>query len=69
MHPKDAEGIVNSADPDLGLHCCPDLSVRKLMNITVHGFKILIQIKFWEVCIAPINILTQSGDMGDQPGD
>ena len=30
--PKDADGMVNSADPeqsDLGLHC-PDLSVRKL---------------------------------------
>ena len=47
MHPKDAEGIANSDDPDqtaplgaeeqagLGLHCLPDLSVRKLRNITV----------------------------------
>ena len=23
MHPKDAEGIVNSVDSDLGLHCLP----------------------------------------------
>ena len=45
MHPKDAVGIANSVDPDqtapvgadsdLGLHCLPDLSVRKLGNITV----------------------------------
>ena len=44
MHPKDAEGIANSVDPDqtaprssLILVCtvCPDLSVRKLRNITV----------------------------------
>ena len=27
MHPKDAEGIANSVDPD-----CPDLSVRKLIG-------------------------------------
>ena len=44
MHPKDAEGIANSVDPDqtapLGgliwvCTVCPDLSVRKLRNITV----------------------------------
>ena len=44
MHPKDAEGIANSVDPDqtapyesLIWVCtvCPDLSVRKLRNITV----------------------------------
>ena len=34
MHPKDAEGIANS----LIWVCtvCPDLSVRKLRNITIH---------------------------------
>ena len=41
MRPKDAEGIANSVDPDhtarLLWVCtvCPDLSVRKLGNITV----------------------------------
>ena len=41
MHPKNAEGIANSVDPDytapLIWVCtvCPDLSVRKLRNITV----------------------------------
>ena len=41
MHPKDAEGIANSVDPDqtapLIWVCtvCPDLSVRKLRIITV----------------------------------
>ena len=40
MHLKDAEGIANSVDPDqtsLIWVCtvCPDLSVRKLRNITV----------------------------------
>ena len=37
MHPKDAEGIANSVDPDqtvLVCIVCPDLSVRKLRNIT-----------------------------------
>ena len=41
MHPKDAEGIANSVDPDqtapLIWVCtvCPGLSVRKLRKITV----------------------------------
>ena len=44
MHPKDAEGITDRVDPDqtapLGAliwvcTVCPDLSVRKLRNITV----------------------------------
>ena len=44
MHPKDAEGIANSVDPDqtaprssLIWVCtiCPDLSARKLRIITV----------------------------------
>ena len=39
MHPKDAKGIANSVDPDESLiwicTVCPDLSVRKLRNITV----------------------------------
>ena len=41
MHPKDAEGIANSVDPDQTEQSiwvctvCPDLSVRKLRNITV----------------------------------
>ena len=40
MHPKDAEGIANSVEPDrtapdLGLHFCPDMSVQKLRNVTV----------------------------------
>ena len=40
MHPKDAPGIANSVDHDLGAMIwvctvCPDLSVRKLWNITV----------------------------------
>ena len=38
MHPKDAEGIANSVDPDQTAiwvcTVCPDLSVRKLRNIT-----------------------------------
>ena len=49
MHPKDAEGIANSVDPDqtapdqtapLIWVCtvCPDLSVRKLRNIMVQPF-------------------------------
>ena len=45
MHPKDAEGIANSVDPDqtrssLIWVCtvCPDLSVRKLRKITVFFF-------------------------------
>ena len=42
MHPKDADGIANSVDPDqtapLIQVCtvCPDLSVRKLRIITVN---------------------------------
>ena len=39
IHPKDAEGIANSVDPDQSLiwvcTVCPDLSVRKLRKITV----------------------------------
>ena len=44
MHPKDADRIANSVDPDqtapveqsdLGLHCLPDLSVQKLRIIMV----------------------------------
>ena len=41
MHPKDAEGIANSVDPAQTAvwsgFCtvCPDLSARKLKNITV----------------------------------
>ena len=30
MHPKDAEGIANSVDPDLGLHGLPRPAIRKL---------------------------------------
>ena len=45
MHPKDADGIANSVDPDqtapLIWVCtvCPDLSVRKLRNITVPKYE------------------------------
>ena len=41
MHPKDADGIANSADPDqtapliLVSTVCPNLSVRKLRSIAV----------------------------------
>ena len=41
MHPKDAEGIANSTDPDQTAPMiwvctvCPDLSVQKLRKITV----------------------------------
>ena len=43
MHPKDAEGTANSVDPDQTVPkssliwvctVCPDLSLRKLRNIT-----------------------------------
>ena len=37
MHPKITEGIANSVDPDLGLHCLPRPIVRKLRIITVFG--------------------------------
>ena len=33
MTPKDADGIANSEDPDLGLHCSPDMSDQKLRII------------------------------------
>ena len=40
MHPKDAEEIANSVDPDqtadLGLHCLPRSVCRKLRNFTVY---------------------------------
>ena len=49
MHPKDAEGIPNSVDPDHSLiwvcTVCSDLSVRKLRKITVLKFCMV-------VCIA-----------------
>ena len=42
MSPNDADGMANSVDPDLGLHCLPisvhiylPISVRKLWIITV----------------------------------
>ena len=39
MHPKDADRMTNGADPDQTLiwvcTVCPDLSVRKIKNITV----------------------------------
>ena len=42
MSPNNTDGIANSVDPDqtapqsdLGLHCCPGISVRKLRIITV----------------------------------
>ena len=37
MHPKDAEGIANSVDPDQRCTVHPELSVRKLRVITVAG--------------------------------
>ena len=49
MHPKDVEGIANSVDPDQTaprislIWVCtvrPDLSVRKLRNITVSNVKL-----------------------------
>ena len=47
MHPKDADGIANSVDPDQTARSsliwvctvCPGLSVRKLRNITVVSFR------------------------------
>ena len=54
MHPKDAEGIANSVDPDQAAPSliwvctvCPDLSVRKLRNITVEFDKFFIWYVFW----------------------
>ena len=50
MHPKDAEGIANSVDPDQeqsDRFCtvCPDLSVQKLRNITLLSFLEIIPIQ------------------------
>ena len=57
MHPKDAEGIANSVDPDQAAPSliwvctvCPDLSVRKLRNITVEFDKFLFGMFFDKKC-------------------
>ena len=62
MHPKDAEGIANSADPDqtaplgavlirlqsdLGLHCSPRPDFRKLKIITASWF--------YQLCCGALN--------------
>ena len=50
MHPKDAEGIANSVDPDQTV--CPGLSVRKLRKITVlYSFQKLHNFVQLEACV------------------
>ena len=72
MHPKDAEGIVNSVDPDqtapLGNRSsliwvwtiCLDLSVRKLRNITVVWSTVEVAYKTLTFCqsiMTTVNVL------------
>ena len=78
MHPKDAEGIANSVDPDqtalLIWVCtvCPDLSVRKLRIITVIGFykssHLVIASKYESVHDKTNKMTCASSKDSDQPG-